>query len=150
MRVHAVALCAVLLALACGSAQADPAFKLWLDDLWTDARTKGISRATFDMAFRDVSPDLSLPDLILLGQTRPAGRDQPEFSKTPVQYLDPAQLARLAAQGGRLLTQNAQTLARIERELGVSRHIVLAIWGRETAFGSHKSPHYAKIGRAHV
>lgn len=142
-RFHALALCAVLLALACGSAQADPAFKRWLEDLWTDARTKGISRATFDTAFRDVSPDLSLPDLILPGQTRPAGRDQPEFSKTPVQYLDPAQLARLAAQGGHLLTQNAQTLARIERELGVSRHIVLAIWGRETAFGSHKSPHYA-------
>ena len=34
-------------------------------------------------------------------------------------------------------------LAKIERELGVQRQFVLAIWGRETAFGAHKSPHYA-------
>jgi lytic murein transglycosylase len=137
-------LCAVLLAvLASGRAQADPAFKRWTEELWPEAQTHGVARTTFDAAFRDVTPDLTLPDLILPGQTRPAGRDQPEFSKTPVQYLDPAQITRLAVQGGQLLTQNAQTLARIEREIGVSRHIVLAIWGRETAFGSHKSPHYA-------
>lgn len=140
---RAVACAALLAVLACSSAQADPAFKRWVEDLWPDAQAQRVSRPTFDAAFRDVAPDLSLPDLILPGQTRPAGRDQPEFSKTPVQYLDPAQLARLATQGGQLLAQNAQTLSRIEREIGVSRHVVLAIWGRETAFGSHKSPHYA-------
>jgi lytic murein transglycosylase len=137
-------LCSVFLAaLASGAALAGPDFKRWTEDLWPEAQAQGVSRTTFDAAFRDVTPDLSLPDLVLPGQTKPAGRDQPEFSKTPVQYLDPAQITRLAAQGGQLLTQNAQTLARIEREIGVSRHIVLAIWGRETAFGSHKSPHYA-------
>lgn len=139
-----IALCVTFCAaFICGNAHADPAFTRWVEDLWSDARTQGVSRSTFDTAFRDVTPDLSLPDLILPGQTRPAGRDQPEFSKTPVQYIDPAQLARLASQGGQLLAQNAQLLARIEREIGVSRHVVLAIWGRETAFGSHKSPHYA-------
>jgi lytic murein transglycosylase len=137
-------LCAAFLAaLASGAALAGPDFKRWTEDLWPEAQAQGVSRTTFDIAFREVTPDLTLPDLILPGQTKPAGRDQPEFSKTPVQYLDPAQITRLAAQGGQLLTQNAQTLARIEREIGVSRHIVLAIWGRETAFGAHKSPHYA-------
>jgi lytic murein transglycosylase len=34
-------------------------------------------------------------------------------------------------------------LDKIERELGVQRQFVLAIWGRETAFGGHRSSHYA-------
>ena len=39
--------------------------------------------------------------------------------------------------------KHAVWLDKIERELGVQRQFVLAIWGRETAFGVHRSPHYA-------
>lgn len=124
-------------------AVASEKFRAWLEVLWPEARAAGVSRATFDAAFRDVAPDLSLPDLILPGQTRPQGGDQAEFSKTPVEYLNPAQIERLAAQGRQLLAQHAATLAKIEREIGVARHVVLSIWGRETAFGTHKSSHYA-------
>jgi lytic murein transglycosylase len=124
-------------------ASADEKFRAWVEALWPDARSAGVSRATFDTAFRGVVPDLTLPDLVLPGQTRPLGKDQAEFSKTPVEYLNPAQLGRLATQGRQLLAQHEATLAKIERELGVARHVVLGIWGRETAFGAHKSPHYA-------
>lgn len=124
-------------------AAASENFRTWLEALWPEARAFGVSRATFDLAFRNVTPDLNLPDLILPGRTRPLGGDQPEFSKTPVQYLNPAQLDRLASQGRALLAEHAEILAKIEREIGVDRHVVLAIWGRETAFGAHKSPHYA-------
>jgi lytic murein transglycosylase len=124
-------------------ASADEKFRAWVEALWSQARDAGVSRTTFDAAFRGVVPDLTLPDLILPGQTRPLGKDQPEFSKTPVEYLNPAQLERLAAQGRQLLAQHEATLAKIEREIGVARHVVLGIWGRETAFGAHKSPHYA-------
>jgi len=139
----------VLVALVCGllaavaPAAANEPFRAWLELLWPEARDAGVSRATFDAAFRGVAPDLTLPDLILPGQTRPQGQDQAEFSKTPVDYLNPGQLERLAAHGRQLLTQHAATLARIEREIGVARQVVLGIWGRETAFGAHKSPHYA-------
>lgn len=123
--------------------RADEKFRAFVEALWSEARAAGVSRATFDAAFRGVVPDLTLPDLVLPGQTRPLGKDQPEFSKTPVEYINPGQIERLAAQGRQLLTQHEATLARIEREIGVSRHVVLGIWGRETAFGAHKSPHYA-------
>lgn len=120
------------------AASANQDFRRWVEELWPEAKALGVSRQTYDAAFKDVQPDLTLPDLILPGQKRPAGNDQPEFSKTPVEYLDSNHLSRLTAQGRELLARHAATLARIEREIGVERHIVLAIWGRETAFGSHK------------
>jgi lytic murein transglycosylase len=120
---------------------ADEAFRRFLDGLWLEAKELGISRATFENAFRGVEPDLTLPDLVLPGKADVKG--QAEFTKTPAEYLNTSYLAKLAEQGRAYLTQHASTLAKIEREIGVERQIVLAIWGRETAFGTHRSPHYA-------
>ena len=102
----------------------------------------GVSRATFDMAFRGVEPDLSIPDLVLPGQAKEV-KGQAEFTRTPAEYLNVRHLTRLTEQGRALLTQHAAELAKIEQAIGVPRHVVLAIWGRETAFGAHRSPHYA-------
>ena len=76
----------------------------------------------------------------------PGKRDdkgQAEFTRTPAQYVNAAYLAKLADQGKALLVKHRDALEKIERELGVQRQFVLAIWGRETAFGAHRSPHYA-------
>ena len=100
----------------------------------------GVSRATFDAALRGVEPDLALPDLVLPGKGEVKG--QAEFTKTPAQYVSAAYLTKLAEQGRALQTQHAPWLAKIESELGVQRQFVLAIWGRETAFGAHKSTYY--------
>jgi lytic murein transglycosylase len=139
----AAALAVVIATAVSVAALADQDFRRWIEALWSEAKAVGVSRATFDAAFKDVLPDLSLPDLIRPGQKRPAGEDQAEFSKTPAQYLDQAQLERLAAQGRQLLARHAAIVARIEREIGVDRHVVLAIWGRETAYGGHKVGHDA-------
>jgi len=128
-----------LMASASALAQADEGYRRFLVELWPDAQRQGISRATFDKAFQGVEPDRSLPDLVLPGQEV---KGQPEFTRTPAQYLDAAYLARLAEQGRALLQQQATNLAKIEQELGVQRQFVLAIWGRETAFGSHRSNYY--------
>jgi lytic murein transglycosylase len=77
---------------------------------------------------------------VLPGKTDVKG--QAEFTKTPAQYLSAPYLANLTEQGKALQAQHATWLAKIERELGVQRQFVLAIWGRETAFGSHKSSYY--------
>ena len=100
----------------------------------------GISRATFDQALRGVEPDLGLPDLVLPGKEL---KGQAEFTKTPAEYLSASYLGKLGEQGKALQVQHALWLDKIERELGVQRQFVLAIWGRETAFGVHRSPHYA-------
>lgn len=123
------------------TAATDPAFRAFLDQLKPEARAKGVSDATFERWLGKLEPDRTLPDLVLPGQTRPSGKGQAEFTKTPLQYLDLPQLERLAAQGKQLAQQHAATLTAIEKKLGVERHILLAIWGRETAYGTYKLPH---------
>lgn len=127
-------------ALAFDAKAADPAFRLFLDGLKPEARAKGVSEATFERWLGKLEPDRTLPDLVLPGQTRAQGK-QAEFTKTPLEYLNLPQLERLAVQGKQLAVQHASTLTAIEKQLGVERHILLAIWGRETAYGQYKLPH---------
>ena len=59
-------------------AQAQPAFAAFIEGLWPEAKAMGVSRATFDAAFKGVTPDLGLPDLVLPGRTESIGaRDRP-------------------------------------------------------------------------
>jgi lytic murein transglycosylase len=124
-------------------AVADEGFRRFVDQLWPEAQAFGVSRSIFEAAFRGVEPDTTLPDLILPGRSRPEPSHQAEFSKTAKEYIDQVQIAHLTEQGRSLLAQHGKILAQIENELGVDRTIVLAIWGRETAFGGYKLPHYA-------
>jgi len=117
---------------------ADSSFARWLESTWPEARKLGVSRATFDAATRDLTPDLSLPDLVIPGRPPAKERGQAEFVQTPADYLNEATLQRLAARGRDLAAQYRDTLARIERMFGVPGPMVLAIWGRETAYGSVK------------
>ena len=112
------------------NAQATDSFPKFLEGLWPEAQAMGVSRATFDAAFRGVQPDLALPDLVLPGKSDVKG--QAEFTKTPAQYLSAPYLATLSEQGKSLQTQHATWLAKIERELGVQRQFVLAIWRRRS------------------
>jgi lytic murein transglycosylase len=122
------------------NAQDAQGFRRFVQDVWADASAKGVSRSTFDKAFAGVEPDFSIPDLVLPGKRDDKG--QAEFTRTPAQYVNAAYLAKLAEQGKALLVKHRDALEKIERELGVQRQFVLAIWGRETAFGAHRSPHY--------
>ncbi len=124
-------------------AQNKDSFRRFIEAVWPEAEAKGVTRATFDAAFAGVRPDLSLPDLVLPGRTERDVKGQAEFTKTPAEYIDRAYLARLAAEGKSLAVEHRATLDRIEHEIGVPRQYVLAIWGRETAYGSHKAAHYA-------
>ena len=121
-------------------AQGAQDFRGFLEALWPEAQAMGVTRQTFDMALRGVEPDLALPDLVLPGKSEVKG--QAEFTRTPAQYLNVGYLTKLAEQGKALKAQHAASLAKIERELGVQPQYVLAIWGRETAFGAHKSSYY--------
>jgi lytic murein transglycosylase len=141
LRSRLAGLMPILLWLMAGHASAqaaDPAFRKFLDGLWSEAQAMGISRPIFDAALRGVEPDLALPDLVLPGKTEVKG--QAEFTRTPAQYLSATFLAKLGDQGRTLQTEHAKWLGK--SELGVQRQFVLAIWGRETAFGAHKSSYY--------
>jgi lytic murein transglycosylase len=141
------ALAALALTLVCAfgiaaPGKADAAFKAWLEQIWPQAQALGISRATFDALTRDLEPDGALPDLRIPG--KPEREDsQPEFVRTPADYLAERSLARLAEHGRQLAVQHRATLAAIENSVGVPASVVLAIWGRETDFGRYKLPHNA-------
>jgi lytic murein transglycosylase len=126
-----------------GAAAADEAFTRWVESLWPEAQQLGVSRATFEAATRGLEPDLSLPDLKVPGRADTPPREQAEFVQPPEEYLKEATIERLAAQGRKLAQQHGTTLAAIEREYGVAPAVLLAIWGRETAFGHARLGHNA-------
>src|SRR6476469_3829684 len=135
-----------ILVLACLLASsawaADAAFTRFVEGLYPEAQSLGVTRATFDAATRGLEPDLTLPDLVIPGRLdrQPA---QPEFVQTPAQYLKESAFDALAAQGRKLAEQHRATLSRIEQRFGVPAPIVLAIWARETGYGAAKMPHGA-------
>ena len=91
----------LLIAAAIGDAapcshRSTEAFRRFVEELWPEAQGMGVSRATFDMAFRGVEPDLSIPDLVLPGQSKEV-KGQAEFTRTPAEYLNAAHLAGSAS-----------------------------------------------------
>src|SRR3954466_2011038 len=137
-----VAALLMLIVASAPAAAADPAFTRWVETLWPAAQQSGVSRATFDAATRGLEPDLTLPDLVIAGRPdrQPA---QAEFVQTPAEYLKEAAFDPLAAQGRALAAQHRATLTQIEQRFGVPGSIVLAIWARETNYGSAKLPYSA-------
>jgi lytic murein transglycosylase len=127
------------------AAKIDDQFRAWLqNDLWPEAKTKGISKNTFDAAFDGIKPNLKLPDLVKPGEkaTTPQKQHQAEFGSPGAYFAE--KTVRAVTSGGRAReTANARTLAAIERRYGVPGEIVLAIWGRETGFGAAKMPYDA-------
>lgn len=133
--------------LACLVATASSAraetFAAFLEGVWPEASAQGVPRKIFDEAIVGLTLDMSLPDLVIPGKEQVPERGQAEFTQPAQNYIRPDTLASLASQGRTLLAQHKTTLERIEREIGVDRYGLLAIWGRETAFGTYKLPNDA-------
>ncbi len=128
---------------ATGSTVTADTFDTWREQrLWPDAKARGISRATFDKALARVTPDWSLPDLIKPGQPEPGIKGQSEFGN-PSRYFKPGNINFLLGKVKAIDKRWSKTLGQIEDRYGVPRHIILAIWGRESAFGLAKIPHDA-------
>jgi lytic murein transglycosylase len=133
-----------VIAVFCGASAAraaDPAFTQFIASLWPEAQNVGVSRATFDAETRGLEPDYKLPDLMLPGRPATGAPSQAEFVQVPADYLKEASIARLAAEGQRLMQTHRAALADIETRFGVPGSIVLAIWGRETDFGRYTLPY---------
>jgi len=120
---------------------ADAGFTQFIASLWPEAQAAGVSRATFDGETRGLEPDYKLPDLILPGRPATGAPSQAEFVQVPADYVKEASIARLAAEGQRLLQKYRPSLAKIEARFGVPATIVLAIWGRETDYGHYTLPY---------
>lgn len=137
-----LALCAVV-ALSAGAAHAGEDFRSFVESLWPEAKAAGVTRKVFDAAFAGVEPDYTIPDLDLPGRPKIDNRGQAEFTKTAADYLSKPYLEKLAVQGRAFLVEHKAALERIEAMTGVDRYTLVAIWGRETAYGSHHPPYDA-------
>ncbi|MBZ9678094.1 lytic murein transglycosylase [Mesorhizobium sp. ES1-1] len=138
-------LLAVLLATPASAAKIDDQFRAWLqNDLWPEAKTKGVSKKTFDAAFDGIKPNLKLPDLVKPGEkaTTPKKQHQAEFG-SPGAYFAEKTISAVSSGGRAREAANARTLAAVEKRYGVPGEILLAIWGRETGFGAARMPYDA-------
>mgnify|MGYP001089870902 FL=1 len=138
----------ILLTLTVGAAAsparaADEGFARFIASVWPEAQQAGVSRATFDSVPSGLEPDYRLPDLILPGRPATGAPSQAEFVQVPADYLKESTIARLAAEGQRLMRKHETTLKAIEKRLGVPATIILAIWGRETDYGRYALPYDA-------
>jgi len=95
--------------------------------LWPEAARRGITRANFERFTAGLTPDLSIMDKL---------DAQPEFTKAPWDYLDLLVSDDRIARGRALVAQYAPAFAAMERAYGVDRHIVAAIWGVESNYGT--------------
>lgn len=118
-------------------AEVEARFRAWREaEVWPAARAQGVPRAVYDRALGRVELDWSLPDLVPPGRPAPPGAEgQAEFA-SPGAYLAEARLAVMTRTGKALLARWKDTLDAVERRTGVPREIVVAIWGRESSFGS--------------
>jgi len=122
---------AALGAAGAGRAEQQPGSEVrtFLERLWPAAQTRGITRDTFERATAGFLPD---PEVIEIASR------QPEHIKTPGTYLtDLVTEARIDA-GRRKAAEFADVLVAIEAAHGVDRHVLIAVWGIESAYGSAK------------
>ncbi len=131
--------------LAQNKPEVEKQFQTWIaSDLAPEAKKAGISDKTLQSAFNGITLNWTLPDLVPPGTTPPKEQDQSqaEFS-SPGAYFNEKRLQTLAATGRGLAATHAVTLNKIEATYGVPGAIVVAIWGRESGFGTAKLPYSA-------
>ena len=122
-----VGLVLLMLSVGEGRAQSEAEFQQWIRSFWPTARAEGISPQTYNTAFAGARLDLSI--------IRRAG-NQPEFVKPIWTYLDSAVSDARIKNGRKMKKKHAQLLRRLEQQFGVDQHVLLAIWGMESAYGA--------------
>lgn len=111
-------------------AQEEPRdFKVWLEFLRKDARSAGVSEKTLDTALANLeAPE---PKVIALDQK------QPEKTESLKAYVA-ARVNRQRIDDGRMMLRRYRTwLGRVERQYGVQRRFIVALWGTESNYGRH-------------
>src|SRR6516162_4360205 len=122
----ALSAAALLASRTCALAAAPPGFEAWRENFRARAMAKGISAATWTRAMAHVEPDMSVFKQI---------RNQPEFNEQVWQYINRRVSDWRIINGKIALKNNEALLARIERDFGVERGTLLALWGVESAYG---------------
>ncbi len=111
------------------SSAQEHSFAAFTAELWPDAQTKGVSRATFNSALRDVTPDK---------RVIAATQRQPEYGKPVGDYVNAIVSNRRIADAQLKAREWVKTLDAVEKKFEVERWVLLALWGMESDFGTEK------------
>ena len=117
---------ALLVASAAASARADD-FAGCIGEIRAQATANGITAAAFDAAMAGIEPDPAVIE---------AMDQQPEFTLSIWEYIARLVSDKRIADGKRMLAEWQDVLEDVERAFGVERHIVVAVWGVESNYGT--------------
>ncbi len=101
-------------------------FDEWVEAFRATALAHGITEGTYQRVMHGLRPDTTGLEAI---------RDQPEFNEKLWQYLNRRVSDWRIRAGREKAKQYAPLLARIERDFGVDRAVMLGVWGVESSFG---------------
>jgi membrane-bound lytic murein transglycosylase B len=101
-------------------------FDQWIAEFGTKATAHGITEETYARTMRGLRPDPTGLDAI---------RSQPEFTEQLWQYLNRRVSDWRVITGRQKASDYDALLGRIERDFGVERGVVLAVWGIESSYG---------------
>jgi lytic murein transglycosylase len=101
-------------------------FAQWIETFRPRALAKGITEATYSRVMGGLKPDTTVFTEI---------RSQPEFNQQLWQYLNRRVSDWRIQTGQERAKTYAPLLARIEKDFGVERGVILGLWGIESTFG---------------
>jgi lytic murein transglycosylase len=101
-------------------------FEQWVESFRAKAAAKGISDATYQRVMGNLKPDNTVFKEI---------RSQPEFNQQLWQYINRRVSDWRIQTGKDRLKEFAPLFARIEKDFGVERNVILGLWGIESTFG---------------
>jgi lytic murein transglycosylase len=123
-------LACIILLVCCTAAPAQQqSFAAFVQELWVDAQAKGVTRATFDLALRGVTPD---------ARVIAATKRQPEYGKPFGAYVNSVVSASRLTRGKQLAQRWSKTFATVEKQFAVERWVLIALWGIESDYGAEK------------
>ncbi len=116
-----------------GSGLSQAGFQAFLPQLRAEAQRAGVSRATLDRVF----PTLTFSSrTIELDRAQPGGAAGSSAIPAFAPYLARHVTPTLTSRGRSRYAENAARLNDIGRRYGVPPSVLVAIWGKETSFGS--------------
>src|SRR5438477_2344752 len=101
-------------------------FAQWIETFRARALAKGVSDATYSRVMGGLKPDTTVFTEI---------RSQPEFNQQLWQYLNRRVSDWRIQTGQERAKTYAPLFARIEKDFGVDRAVILGLWGIESTFG---------------
>jgi lytic murein transglycosylase len=101
-------------------------FEQWVAGFRPRAIARGVSDATYTRVMGGIKPDTSVYALV---------HNQDEFNEVLWQYINRRVSDWRIITGKQRAKEYAGLLERLERDYGVDRHILLALWGIESSYG---------------